>query len=120
MKNLILLLLLLIPTDFFGQCNLMVGGHEQASVTWNSTVTFGWTPPDDTTGLLYYRIRRASAISGTYTVLVTVPSDKSEYVFVWKGGDYHYFVTAWYSVIENGVSVVRESVGSNQIRVRTK
>lgn len=120
MKKLFLLLALLIPTDTFSQCNLMTEGSTQAYKTWNSTVTFDWTPPSDLTGLLYYRIRRAPVISGTYGVVVTVPFDKTSYSFVWKGGDYHYFITAWYSVMENGVSVVRESVGSNQVRVRTK
>jgi len=120
MKKLFLLLLLVLPKNSFSQCNLMADGGIQAFVKWNTALTFSWVPPENTSGLLYYRIRRASTISGTYTVIATIPFDRNSYNIVWKGGDYHYFVTSWYSIMENGVSVIRESVGSNQVRVRTR
>lgn len=106
---------LLTPT-LMAQC---ITGPVEKTVKVGSTVTVSWTMPSPLPeGLLYYRIRRAAHPAGSYSPWVKVPADKLEYSFVvTEAKSYIYFIGVWYSMIENGQSVIRESVGSNQVRI---
>lgn len=110
-------LFLILQQNLFSQCNLNTQQQYDVRAKIGDIITIAWDAPPTNSALLYYRIRRASIISGLYPVWVTVPFDKTQYTFT-VTGPYFYFVTAWYSVIENGVSVARESTGSNLVRVR--
>lgn len=87
------------------------------------TVHITWCTPIDTTNLMYYRIRCANLISGPFVVCTTknIPADATSYDIVFnKTASHYYFLTAWYAEVENGVTVIKESPGSNMIRIRWK
>lgn len=99
-----------------GQC---ITGPTEKTVRLGDTVTIDWDPPTSTSNLLYYRVRRSQTPSGSYSVWVKIPYDQTQYTFtVTETKSYHYFVSAWYSVVDaQGNTTIVESVGSNHARI---
>ena len=101
------------------------------------TLCWGVTPPKTSEVLKSFRIRQSQSQAGSYQQLVninydaatmlkdlpdpcdstkTVPWIKVTYTFAPKFTG-HYFVTAVYQVVENGLTVTKETTGSAHCRV---
>lgn len=112
------LVFVLFTSQAFAQspCEL---GPEERFVKTGDDVVLTWEH-SESAELLYFRIRCAEKISGPFNVCYQVPYDARSYTFKFnKTASHYYFMTAWYAKRDDaGTLQVKESAGSNMIRVR--
>lgn len=129
----VLVFLMLLTMEVNGQltpCSLSSPpGNYETTKTFGSTVTLNWVYFNPLpTNFLYFRLRRSQAPAGEFAVWQRIYPDKcapdpnnssqSSCNFSFPADrTYWYFMTAVYQETVNGQTTLKETVGSNQVKI---